>query len=281
MNIFLAQQNKNSNENKLLKKNRIITRNLWYSPCNNNKNVGDLIGIYIFNKITNGKINHIHPTNTNEKVYMTCGSLIKYENVKNNNTIIWGSGLMFDKIKKFDSIIFAVRGKETKKVLDKLGIKCPKVFGDIGLLLPRFFNPNVEIIYDIGVIFHYQDKDKNLVDLLKEFYNVNFINVNLPVEDFIIEVKKCKYTISSSLHGVIISHAYNIKSVPFHLQKNGINNTFFKFEDYYSCFDLNFVKIFREDILNKNLLELINEYQQPKFPIDTNLLYDSCPFRIK
>ena len=48
---------------------------------------------------------------------------------------------MFENMSKFDSKIFAIRGKKTGEILDKLDIKYPKIFGDIALLLPRFFNP--------------------------------------------------------------------------------------------------------------------------------------------
>ena len=54
-------------------------RNLWYSPCNNKKNVGDIVGKYVYEKITGNKINYIHPKETDEQVYLTCGSIIQYK----------------------------------------------------------------------------------------------------------------------------------------------------------------------------------------------------------
>tara|TARA_B100001027_G_C16267379_1_gene332931 strand:- start:6098 stop:7687 length:1590 start_codon:yes stop_codon:yes gene_type:complete len=258
----------------------INNRNLWYSSCNNNRNVGDLIGKYIYEKITGNKINYIHPKDTKDKVYLTCGSIIQYKHVKYNNTIIWGSGIMFEKINKFNSKIFAVRGKKTAEILAKLDIKCPQIFGDIALLLPRFFNPkNLEKYYDIGLIFHWSHLDKDIINFLKQRYKLKIISVDLEIENFVTEVLKCKYTISSSLHGVIISHSYGVQSLPFNLEETGLNGTFFKFEDYYSIFDLQFKPYFKNDILNsKNIINLIKNYNQPKFPINTDKLYNSCPF---
>lgn len=258
----------------------INNRNLWHSSCNNNKNVGDLVGKYIYEKITGNKINYIHPSDTKDKVLLTCGSIIQDKHVKYNNTIIWGSGIMFENISKFNSKIFAVRGKKTAEILDKLDIKCPQIFGDVALLLPRFYNPkNLEKHYDIGLIFHYSHFDKDIINFLKQRYKLNIISVDLEIENFVTEVLKCKYTISSSLHGVIISHSYSVQSLPFNLEEKGLNGTFFKFEDYYSSFDLEFKPYFKKDILNnKNIIQLIKNYNQPKFPINTDKLYNSCPF---
>jgi GR25 family glycosyltransferase involved in LPS biosynthesis len=259
--------------------------NLWHSSCNNNKNVGDIVGKYIFEKITNTTINYIHPSNTKDLVYLTCGSIIQDKHIMYNNTIIWGSGIMFDNISNFSADIKAVRGKKTKNILDKLNIPCPDIFGDIALLLPKFYNPDIDIIYDIGLIFHYShvnyEISNNIINILNSNYKINIISVDLDVELFINEIKKCKYTLSSSLHGTIISHAYSIKSLPFHMEKDGLNNTFFKFEDYYSSFDIELEKyIFSGDIINCNdIINMINSYYQPLFPIKVDKLWDSCPFK--
>ena len=267
-------------EDYLIYQQNIKNRNLWHSSCNNNKNIGDLIGKYVYEKITKNKINYVHPKDTKQKVFLTCGSIIQYKHVKYNNTVIWGSGIMFENIGRFYSKIFAVRGKKTAGILRRLGIKCPNIFGDIGLLLPRFFYPkNIEKIYDIGLIFHYTHFDEDIINFLKDRYKINIISVELSIEDFVTEILKCKYTMSSSLHGVIISHSYSIKAIPFHLDKKGLNGTFFKFEDYYSAFDLKMKQIFKNDILKtEDIFELIENYNQPNFPINTDKLYNSCPF---
>ena len=76
---------------------------------------------------------------------------------------------MFENIAKFKSKIFAVRGKKTAKVLKNLDIECPKIFGDIALLLPRFFNPKkLDKNYDIGLIFHHTHSDKDIINFLKK-----------------------------------------------------------------------------------------------------------------
>ena len=129
------------------------------------------------------------------------------------------------------------------------------------------------------MIFHYSHFDKDIIQFLEQRYKLNIISVELGIENFVKEVLKCNYTLSSSLHGVIISHSYSIKSLPFNLEKKGLNGTFFKFEDYYSCFDLKYKSYFKNDILNNdNIIQLIKTYNQPKFPINTDKLYNSCPF---
>jgi GR25 family glycosyltransferase involved in LPS biosynthesis len=277
--------------------------NLWHSVCNDGKNVGDLVGKYLFEKLAKRPINFIHPFDTTESVFLTVGSIIQEKHVTRGNTIIWGSGIMFENIPAFSAVVHAVRGKKTKAILDNLGTPCPSVFGDPALLLPKFFDPIIEKNFDIGIVRHWSHSDLDTFVLAKRFrgqgFSVQLIDASLAVEDFVRKLKQCSYVLSSSLHGVIISHAYGIKCLPFFIedelgnepqqfQANGEGRTgrtpkgvqFFKFEDYYSSFDVEMtLKYFVNDLLDHSIVDRIEGYVQPSCIDDlSDELLRSCPF---
>ena len=85
------------------------------------------------------------------------------------------------------------------------------------------------------------------------------------IESLIDEIVQCDLIVSSSLHGIVFSHAYGIPA--YHIEfKDFFKNGNFKFKDYYSGFegleykkfickneDIPFNDIIEYDINNRNL----------------------------
>lgn len=244
--------------------------------CRNNYNFGDYITPYIYEKIYN-----IKPINNRTNTFiMGAGSILRFSN---KNSIIWGTGFIKDNsfIKKYKNIL-SVRGPLTRNRLLELGIKCPEVYGDIGLIMPYFFNPKIEKKYKIGIIPHYIDMEefKNKYNYLDS--DIKIIDVTDNIEIVISNILQCEMTISSSLHGIIISHAYNIKSMWIKISDN-IEGGIFKFRDYYGSININnYINmnpyIFNKKILKDELIKLIESYPNPKFPLNTKYILDLCPF---
>jgi len=131
-----------------------------------------------------------------------------------SGSIIWGTGIMFkdSKFKKPKKII-SVRGPLTRQRCLELGYECPEEYGDIVLILPKIYNPKKEIkkIYKIGITPHYVDYNY-FITQYKNNKNINIIDLCTgDIEKTIDEFLKCDIILSSSLHGIITSHAYNIK----------------------------------------------------------------------
>ncbi|CAN1538019.1 Polysaccharide pyruvyl transferase [Flavobacteriaceae bacterium] len=252
-------------------------------------NYGDLLSKYIIKKLSNAIVFKVkYPSsrfyNFFLKNYISIGSII---NSAGLNSVVWGSGI----IKKNDNIrnatFLAVRGPLTYKRIVELGFKAPKVFGDPAILLPNFYNNKIKHKkFEIGIIPHYVD-----------FYEVNSFYQNdsrikvidlltLDVEFTTDEILECEYVISSSLHGLIVSHSYGIPAI-WNKFSNKLSGDNIKFYDYFESVGINYNKEFSyvvenldykliKDLFSQNIqislpnCELINQRKSD--------LLKSCPF---
>lgn len=208
-------------------------RNLFWA-CRDENNFGDLIGPYLFHKMT-GK-NPIYcqarfPTLA--KTYFTVGSILHHVR-RPDVAVVWGSGIIqrnsdFAKPAR----IHAVRGPHTRERCLSLGYDCPNVFGDPAILMPRYYKPQTHKRFEVGIVPHMVDY-RRIANTVKEA-EVSVIDVCQPVETVIEEINKCELIIASSLHGMILAHAYGIKAAytkySDHLKGDGV-----KFLDYLESF---------------------------------------------
>lgn len=128
-------------------------------------------------------------------------------NKATKNCLVLGSGIAWEKVKLNPNANYKfVRGPLTRNAVLNSGGYCPELYGDPALLLPKICSESKKE-YDLGIIPHYKE-----YNLLKNKYpNHKIINLNNPNPlEVVKEITKCRKTISSSLHGIICSHAYNI-----------------------------------------------------------------------
>ena len=179
------------------------------------ENYGDVLGKYLVEKISNKKVVFAWPKKKSisdlfSPIYVTIGSILANVNQK---CIVWGSGIVNRQTKIKKAKFLAVRGPQTRKYLIELGYEVPEVYGDPALLLPLYYNPKIEKKFKYGIVPHYTDykivqnwfeheKDVHLIDMMTN-----------DIESKTIEFLQCEKIISSSLHGIIIAHAYGIPAV--------------------------------------------------------------------
>lgn len=163
----------------------------------------------------------------NDPILLGVGSILT---LSNKRTIAWGAGFMSNTIIINSGSFRAVRGQETAKRLKELGLLPPKILGDPALLLPLYYNPLIKKKYRIGIIPHISE-----YTYFNERWSDVYKIINLrtkDVESVIDQIKECEYILSSSLHGIIVSHSYNIPCLWIEnkvLEKDG-----FKYKDYFS-----------------------------------------------
>jgi hypothetical protein len=239
-------------------------------------NFGDLITPYLLNKYCQEDTYNFDFSNKNPKI-ISCGSIMRLCDEK---TIVYGSGIrdIDQDIKK--GIIKSVRGPLTRKRLIEIGCYCPPTYGDPGLLLPLYYNPIITKKYKLGIIPHHihYDKINEMYQNSEEIKVINLINKN--IELVIDDILSCQKTISSSLHGIIVSDAYNIPNIWVKFD-NRIKGDDTKFHDYFKSInrsDTNYIdcmdyKKIPDDTYNiirdVNISLDVNELQN-KFFMDKN-----------
>lgn len=179
------------------------------------ENYGDLLSKYLVEKISGKEVKWVHPKKQpfyrlDKTNYVTIGSIIHHTS---RNSIVWGSGII-DKQQRIEEADYrAVRGPQTRRFLLDLGYRCPEVYGDPALLLPKYYHPEIYKKYKVGIIPHYNDF-KFVSELYNNEQDILVIDLmTLDVEEVTRQILSCEKTISSSLHGVIVSHAYEIPSI--------------------------------------------------------------------
>jgi hypothetical protein len=237
----------------------------YFNKC---LNFGDLLNEYIIKNLFNYNIIHSDIIDC-EACFI--GSILTpflqidtfYKNLKPLK--IWGSGLMHtvNHKKKFirDVEIYALRGKLSRKYLELYNHEKYKnvVLGDPGLLCSKVFTDKVKKEYEWGIIPHYIDKDN---DNLKKLQLPNSIVLDIceQPETLIPNILKCKRIISSAMHGLIAADSFCIPNIRMILS-NKIGGGDFKYNDYYSVFNIeNHNKVDLQKI-NKPISELNFEYK--------------------
>lgn len=213
-------------------KNR-VNINAWVNPGNSVQNIGDALSEIIVEKTAQLKGIDINKKLKKTKHLYAVGSvLMRYQ-----NQVIWGSGFGYDyssdkRFPLYSAIhrffhktdIRAVRGPEMRRIIRKMGIKCPEVYGDPAVLLPCFYKPKPTDKIDYIIIPHYYKYND-----FKKYDNVLSTYVN-DFRPFIDKMCSAKFVISSSLHGIILAESYGIPAV---MIRNTPSVDITKYKDWY------------------------------------------------
>ncbi len=253
----------------------------WYEP----RNFGDWIGPYLFWKITGKRPLYCHPKWIDERYtnratsLASAGSILRHIGVR-DKVCVWGSGIIsindtFQRPLK----IHAVRGPRSMKRIHELGYECPEVFGDPGILLPRVYAPKIKKRYPLGIIPHFVDFQQIALSL-EARQDLLVVDVTRDVETVVRQILSCEVTLSSSLHGLIISHAYGVPCA-WIASENGLIGDNFKFLDYLESTGLYGIMTPLKLNLHQSSDKLITiAHEQPKphlEPLSESLAF-SCPF---
>lgn len=163
-----------------------------------------------------------------ERVMLGVGSIAHFGN---NNADVWGSGYMnhFNKCRKGQRV-YCLRGPKSYQKMKSNGINPPEAMGDPALLLPHIIEPKLtRKLHKIGIIPHIMD-----YEFFKSNYGDVFFVIDLSTDNIqkvVDDIVSCEYILSTSLHGLIVPHAYGIPAI--WIKKGYIYTDGFKFEDYF------------------------------------------------
>ena len=245
-----------------------------------NYNWGDDVNKYLLELISGKKVIPTWCFPPQKEFYLCIGSTLQW--FGDSRAIVWGTGLREPQTVKPCKKILAVRGPLTRAELLKQGYDCPEVYGDPVLLFPRYYNPPIHKKYRVGVIPHFSElklpflqeiinKEKlHLIDIMHYSKYTNFID----------EILRCDYVLSSSLHGCIVADAYKVPNLWCQFSDYVAESNGFKFKDYYQSVGKNIVKPYdvrKIDDFSK-ISYLVNAMWIEN-NIDLDKLLACCPFR--
>ena len=238
------------------------------------RNFGDRLSPIIINLLTGQPARH---TTIGRTKLLALGSIFF---ALNDYDLVWGSGLLDSTHIKFalnkpNVKYYAVRGPETRKLLNQNGIDCPQIYGDPAQLLPYLIQNDLVKKYKIGIVPHFTHYS-GFKQIARRNKDIKVINVQKPVIQVCQEILACEIILSSSLHGIILSESYGIPALMLTSQQP-LHADFLKFEDYFHATgrSLTMARFTEESsIYRLENLALI----QPTPKIDLNPLLRSFPF---
>ena len=202
------------------------------------RNWGDDINYFFLRKLWHKAIVSYDCSSLSHRLkkdnYMVIGSSLTL--LCNSESIVWGTGVIDDtkELPAYPKKVLAVRGPLSRQYLLERGIECPPVYGDPALLVPKVYNPSIEKKYQLGIIPHYADFDSTLLNNLKQNPDVLLIKMEgyRKWTDVVDMILSCESIASSSLHGLILSEAYQIPNCWIEIKGNLLGGHF-KFHDFF------------------------------------------------
>lgn len=244
-------------------------------------NFGDTCVPYLLKKF---EVPFVFCHHTIHKKMTMIGSVI--QGSSKPNTAVWGPGIMHAKDgANKEANYIAVRGPRTLQRLVDLGIDCSKtVMGDPAILLPRVYQPKVEKKYKLGIIPHMVDGHviRYIRDNKEKFPNTIVIDPNTKVsqiEKFIDNVNSCEKILSTCLHGVICSHAYNIP-VKWMKASDKLMGDNVKFHDHFESLGLSLSELDMPiDLVRDENVEVPATNHMEKLNQNATQLWESRPWQ--
>lgn len=218
-----------------------------------------------------------------KKFLLSLGSILQFYNNKKAN--VWGSGAISNSSLVAKNNYLAVRGPKTRDLILKQGGKAPEVYGDPAILLSLIYQDPIEKRVEIGLTPHISHYEKiSLQNFKSEIKVINFNTED--INNIINEIKECKYILSSSLHGLIVAHSFNIPALWIDLGMEKLIGHDFKFIDYFQSVGIKPYKpisIEMKDFSSVRIKELFIQFKDqalPQFSIPTLQieLLKSAPF---
>ena len=239
-------------------------------------NFGDALTPWLIRRI-GGREARYRPADNPRHKYLVTGSVITLARAP---VTVWGSGIM-DADDRVDpgARLLAVRGPLTRDRAHACGADCPPVYGDPALLLPRLHSPRAPRPEGIALAPHFSDRPRLLAPADRRPW-LRVLDMQRPVETVIADIRACTLVVATSLHGLIVAHAYGVPAVWLELRPlpSGDGS---KFRDYLASIGCDREQPLRDPLHALDPARLRTEVIAPptRSDLDLDPLWACCPFR--
>lgn len=237
-----------------------------------------LSGIYQFLK-GNFSIAKKQMSFTLNPVLIAVGSLLESSTKR---CICWGTGMAQPRLVPSGGRFIMTRGYLSRQLLLDSGFNVESdVCGDPALLMPLLYdNRKEQIPGRVGIIPHVSEVEavKKLLGENNQFEVIDFRTKD--INNTIDEILYCTFVYSSSLHGLILCHAYGIPCLWFRLKVQTGGD--FKFKDHFSAIRINFYEPLSIEDIKKGTRLSDSEERASKDVIMKiqNELISRAPFKV-
>jgi hypothetical protein len=172
----------------------------------NDRNFGDHLTRFILGKA--GMLAVHRPVENAAMIGV--GSIIEHLPA-NYSGVVWGSGLMFDRVVRFPNARFlAVRGRLTAERLGIGGV----ALGDPGLLVGGALRRLSTSSMTVGVVPHFRHQaHPDVLRLVRAIPGASIIDVRDRPGKVISRIARCQFVVASSLHGLITADSLGIPAL--------------------------------------------------------------------
>lgn len=252
---------------------------LWWMETPYPGNFGDILNPYIVEKLSGIPPRWVPKGKGN--FALVIGSVIKFAT---KDAVVWGSGTprMTDKLEP-DARYLAVRGPLTRQLVLQSGGHCPEIYGDAAWFLPKLYTPKpTGKKHRLGLIRHFANDGD--IDCAPEVKLISVMRGGYSgIEAFIDEIHECSAVLTTSLHGLIVCHAYGIPArwceVPD--ATVGLPGDGTKFHDYMMSVGLEPEAPYllpRGTTVNESMIG--EAYRLPRRQLDLRALASVAPFKV-
>lgn len=234
-------------------------------------NFGDALAPWLVRRITGREAVFALPSERRRTVFVG-GSIIA---MAGPGCLVWGSGVLSarDPISPHATLL-AVRGPLTRARALACAVDCPQVYGDPALLLPRFLRASTAGRRGVGLVPHFADLPR-VRPALRPSAELRLIDIQSPVEEVVEQITRCELVLSSSLHGLIVSHAYGIPAVWVELRRLPSGDRS-KFHDHQLSVGLDAEPPVVVGVADLDL-DGLGRWARVPAEVDTEALWRACP----
>ena len=252
-------------------------------------NFGDTIGPWLVHELTGKPVVNSKWLHLQQPALFTVGSVVGHLQAPGHH--IWGSGVIgslspakCEQLRRSrPAAIHAIRGRLSRQeLIEKLGWDVPEIYGDPALLLPRYYRPRPAktTAGKVAVVPHYSHQ-RLFAGLRAKRTRV--VDATEGLERVLDEIAGASHCISTSLHGVIVAHAFGVPWTWLRIGDQQLHGNRFKFEDFFTVLDRDQVSeatVSTDGVKALDVVGLASRARLPRTTFDLDRLHDAFPLAI-